>query len=90
MGFCQLVPNIRVNYSFSDILRAWFIGNSGKYTHFLEESLADLFQVEDVLLTSSGRSALYHLLTYLPQRKVIVMWWLKPFCWRIKKSFILM
>lgn len=72
MNYWRIIPNIRVSYSFCDITRAWLVKEKGAYVSFLEKDLANLLHVSSVLLTSSGRSALYHILSYLPQKKVIV------------------
>ena len=72
MRHLRCIPNIKVSYSIFDIVKACFIKNNGAYTLLLEEKLSDLFYAKSVLLTSSGRSALYHILAYLPQHKVIV------------------
>ena len=68
----RLISNIKVNYTFFDIIEAWFVKSKGKNTRLLEKDLSDFFQMNTVLLTPSGRSALYHILTYLTQHKVIV------------------
>lgn len=68
-----LLPCMRVNYRLVDILRAFTISsNNDTYISALEHSLSILYNVDDVLLTGSGRSALYYILKYLPQKKVIV------------------
>lgn len=69
----RIIPNIRVNYSFRDVLAACFITSKGSnYTHQLTNTISELLGIKDVVLTSSGRSALYHILLYLPQRRVII------------------
>ncbi len=72
MSHLWCIPNIKVSYSSFDIVKACFIKNNGTNTLLVKKELSDLFYVKTVLLTSSGRSALYHILAYLPQHKVIV------------------
>jgi len=69
----KLIPNIKVNYCTIDVLTACLIKSSkNSYNRQLTHLLSELYGVENIILTSSGRSALYHLLSYLPQHKVIV------------------
>ena len=69
----RLIPNIKVNYSFRDVMTACFISSRrSNYTHQLTNITSELLGIKDVILTSSGRSALYHILLYLPQRRVII------------------
>ena len=69
----KIIPNIRVNYRIKDILSACFITcGKNSFTLLLTQKLKELFEGECVILTSSGRSALYHILAFLPQHKVIV------------------
>ena len=73
IGRIKLIPNIKVNYCLRDIFNAVFIsGNKRGYCNDVNNYLRDLLNVPEVVLTSSGRSALFHILTYLPQHKVIV------------------
>ena len=72
MKRCNLLPNIKVSYSFRDVFMTCFIGNKGHHVSALEEALSDIVSNKQVILTSSGRSALYHILHYLPQSKVVV------------------
>lgn len=69
----KVIPNIKVSYNIKDILLAFFISSrQKKYNNNVEEYLENLLNVRSVFLTSSGRSALYFVLSYLPQKKVIV------------------
>ena len=69
----SLIPNIKVSYHLSDIIGAFFISSKNdRYTKMATQVVKSMFGVSDVLFTSSGRSALYYILRYLPQRKVIV------------------
>ena len=69
----KIIPNIKVNYTFFDLFCASFVSRGIKERiRIVEKYLGDFLNVDGVLLTSSGRSALYHLLSYLPQHRVIV------------------
>lgn len=73
MSKMKLTPNIKVNYSLFDIIKAFFIPSRKRVCYdAVENCLRDLLNVSEVVLTSSGRSALYHILKYLPQRRVVV------------------
>ena len=73
MGIGKIVPNIKVNYTLIDIFRAFFIPSAiNRHIIEVEESLKKLLNVQNILLTSSGRSALYHVLSHLYKKKVIV------------------
>lgn len=73
MGRYKLIPNIKVNYSLFNILCSFFIpSRTGKYVKNVTDCLKKILNVPEVVLTSSGRSALYQILMYLPQGKVIV------------------
>lgn len=68
-----LIPVIKVNYNFFEVIEAVFTSSTKKkYLTLLEKEVSKYFGVTDVLFTSSGRSALYHILCNLPQRKVLV------------------
>jgi len=69
----KLIPRVRVNYTFYDLIRSLFTGRGkGRKYESLRRQLCKYFGIEDVLLTSSGRCSIYMLLNYLPQSKVIV------------------
>ena len=69
----RLIPNIKVGYNLGDLLVALFIGSNGaKYTSRVIQSIGRMFGGSNVLMTSSGRSALYHILKFLPQSKVFI------------------
>ena len=73
MGRYELIPNIKVNYSLSDILCAFSLpSRKGKYEGFVKDFLETILNVPEVVLTSSGRAALYFILKGLTQRKVII------------------
>ena len=73
MGRYQLLPNIKVNYSLSDIFCAFFLPSRiKKYEGFVKGFLEATLDVPGVVLTSSGRAALYFILKGLTQRKVII------------------
>lgn len=68
-----LIPRVRVNYNFAQILRSLFISErKDKYRQQLISLLSDLFGTENIYLTSSGRGGLFWLLKSLPQTKVII------------------
>lgn len=68
-----MIPRTKVNYSAGELLRALFASErSTRWRESLRGRLRELFGFEHVLLTPSGRGALYHLLKALPQPKVIV------------------
>ena len=67
------IPVMRVNYSILHLLRSLFVTESS--THYrdrLETMIRIFFSVNNVMLTSSARCAIYMILRSLPQRKVIV------------------
>lgn len=69
----RLIPNIKVGYNLCDLFIALFIkNNSDKYIFRVSQSIERIFGGSNVLMTSSGRSALYYILKYLPQNKVII------------------
>lgn len=69
----KLIPNIRVGYKLNDIIRSFFIRSKGSnYQDALVKHIANIYRTDKILLTSSGRAALYYILSYLQQRKVVV------------------
>lgn len=69
----SLLPRSRVNYSWTHLFKSLFIRTeSGKYTSRLKREIARYFGQKDVILTSSGRSGLQILISYLQRKKVIV------------------
>lgn len=69
----KIIPNIKVSYSVGDLISALFIScGNDRYSTLVVELLGNIIGVRNVILTSSGRSALYHIFSYLPQNKVIV------------------
>lgn len=73
MGAGKIIPNIKVSYSGGGVISALFIPSGvDRYNKLVEDLLGTILNVRNVILTSSGRSALYHILSYLPQKKVIV------------------
>ena len=68
-----IIPVFKVNYHIRQLITAAFISNSStRYTDELTKMICSYFNVQDILLTSSARCALYMLFKYLPQQKVIV------------------
>lgn len=67
----SVIPNIRVNYSLLNVICSFFINNKD-YNSELKKVLYNLFSFNNIILTQSGRSAIYHVLSNLPQKKVII------------------
>jgi len=68
-----MIPRTKVNYSFSQILRSLFIRNGGNTCRArLILGLSEFLGIKHIILTPSGRSALYILLRALPQKRVVV------------------
>lgn len=73
MGSLSLIPRVRVNYSFGDILRAIFVSERRTASCAQCESIfSRYFDGEHVCLTPSGRDAIYEVLIRLPQNKVVI------------------
>lgn len=72
MSLC-LIPRVRVNYGFIDLLKSLFVreGNHNA-RHECETILSNYFDGESVLLVPSARDAIYELLIRLPQKKVVI------------------
>ncbi len=69
----SLIPCIRVNYTIPQLLKAFFIqSRPAKHSLQLKQNICDYFGVNDVILTSSARCAIYLILKNLPQKKVII------------------
>lgn len=69
----RLIPRVIVNYTIRDLLRGLVSGRGqGAKCERLRKSISQYFNIEDVLLTSSGRASIYMLLRYLPQSKVVI------------------
>lgn len=67
------IPLIRVNYTFSDLFKAFFVSErSHRYRNELIEIIKYYFGAEDAALTSSCRTSLYLLLKNLPQNKMVI------------------
>lgn len=68
-----MIPIIRINYSIKQLFFSLFVSeNSDKYRNKLKKLLCDYFDTNYVVLTSSGRTAIYMLVKTLPQKKVII------------------
>ncbi len=68
-----MIPRTKVAYRLGDLLRALVTPErDGQHRASLARALASRLSVDEVLLTASGRGALYILLSVLPQRKVLV------------------
>ena len=69
----RIIPNIKVGYNLSNIILSFFIrSKENHYIVALNKKIADIYHTDRLLLTSSGRTALYYILLYLPENKVIV------------------
>ena len=73
MGSLSLIPRVRVNYSFGDIWRAFFVSERKTTSRTECESIfSRYYDGEHVCLTPSGRDAIYEVLIRLPQKKVVI------------------
>lgn len=72
MGKMRIIPNIKVNYSLWDIIKSLFIRSQGYYIEKTKNTIAHIFHNRNIIFTCSGRSALFHVLSVLPQNKVVV------------------
>lgn len=67
------IPVMRVNYTIPQLIGSLFVSEcSTRYREKLKEMIRIFFEVDDVLLTSSARCAIYMIVRSLPQKKVIV------------------
>jgi dTDP-4-amino-4,6-dideoxygalactose transaminase len=68
-----MVPRTKVTYSLLDLVRSWFVGTErGEFSDRLSHRLSQLFGRPHVLLTASGRGALYFLLKALSHTTVVL------------------
>ena len=73
MNSFKLIPRLRVNYSFCDLLRALFVSEKMKvYRDKCASVLNNYYENEEVCLTPSARDAIYEVLIRLPQETVVV------------------
>lgn len=69
----SLIPRVRVNYSFVDLLKSLFVSEwNHKARRESETLLSSFFDNEGVLIVPSARDAIYELLIRLPQKKVVI------------------
>ena len=67
------IPVMRVNYTIPHLLRSIFVSErSTHYREKLKEEICKYYFVNDVMLTSSARCAIYMIAHSLPQHKIIV------------------
>ena len=67
------IPVMRVNYTIPQLIGSIFVSErSNRYRERLKEMVRIFFEVDNVLLTSSARCAIYMIVRSLPQQKVIV------------------
>jgi dTDP-4-amino-4,6-dideoxygalactose transaminase len=68
-----MIPRTKVNYRLPDLMRACLVGeDNNRRREALTRRLGEIFDILQVLLTASGRGALYILLSCLPQSRVLV------------------
>lgn len=68
-----MIPRTKVNYRLLDLVAAIFIRERGyELRKHLVSRLSELFSTPHILLTASGRSALYVVLSCLPQQKLLI------------------
>jgi len=68
-----MIPRTKVNYRIPDLIRTSLINEStDERRRLLTDRLAELFGTSNILLTASGRGALYILLSCLPQSRVLI------------------
>lgn len=68
-----MIPRTKVNYNFSDILRSFFLSNRcHTYRNKLCTALKNFLNIQNVLLTPSGRSGLYYILKAIDRPKVLI------------------
>ena len=68
-----LIPRVKVNYTFRDLMRALFVSERRYCARKeCEKILSQFFGVESICLVPSGRCAIYELLVRLPQQKVVI------------------
>ncbi|MCX7046443.1 MAG: flippase-like domain-containing protein [Candidatus Sumerlaeota bacterium] len=68
-----LMPRTKVNYSFTDMLGACMITNrNSSQKEELRKELSHMLGQTNILLTPSGRGALYYLLRSLAMKKVLI------------------
>lgn len=73
MGSLSLIPRVRVNYTFGDVLRAILVSERKATSRAQCESIfSRYYDGEYVCLTPSGRDAIYEVLIRLPQKKVVI------------------
>ncbi len=67
------IPVMRVNYTITQLLGSIFVSErSTKYRERLKEMIRIFFSVDNVMLTSSARCAIFMIVRSLPKKKVIV------------------
>lgn len=69
----HLIPRVRVNYSFADLFKAFWISEcKNTQRNRLLLALSELYGTQNLMLTASGRGSLYLILRSLPQNKVFI------------------
>lgn len=73
MNSFKLIPRLRVNYSFVDLIQALFVSErKSVYRDRCSTLLSEYYDGNNVCLTPSARDAIYEVLIRLPQETVIV------------------
>ncbi len=73
MNSFELIPRLRVNYSFFDLFQALFVSEKKKvYRDKCESVLRNFYDNEEACFTPSARDAIYEVLIRLPQEIVVV------------------
>src|SRR5438128_2628584 len=68
-----MIPRTKVNYTLGDLTRALFTTESGRdYRSHLISLLSDYFGEKHILLTPSGRGALYYILKATDKNRVLI------------------
>ena len=62
MRTLSLLPRVRVNYTFSDLIKAMLVGHNIKYCEQCKDMISAFYRGESVLLVPSSRDAIYELL----------------------------
>lgn len=69
----SLIPRVKVNYTFGEFLFSLLVGESSyKYRNMASQILSSFYDGREIMLTGSGRIALFKILKSLPQKKVMI------------------
>ena len=56
-----MLPRVRINYTFSDLIKAMLVGRNVKYSEQCKDMISAFYKGERVLLVPSSRDAIYEL-----------------------------